>query len=103
MRNDKTNYFGSCHLFHLYKTCLLLCFLRKRRRHPLVLFPGENKKVYLGVTNSEIGDYYDKDGNKANYFGLTNKKTITAAFASRIVDNSHDCNFKCSAKYRAIR
>ena len=54
---------------------------------PLVLFPGENKKVYLGVTNSEIGDYYDKDGNKANYFGLTNKKTITAAFAYRIVDS----------------
>lgn len=54
---------------------------------PLVLFPGENKKVYLGVTNSNIGDYYDAKGKKADYYGIENKQSITAAAAYRVVDS----------------
>ena len=54
---------------------------------PLVLFPGEDKKIYLGFTNSEVGDYFDKDGQEADYFGIESKNTITAAFAYRVFDD----------------
>ena len=42
-------------------------------------------KVYLGVTNSNIGDYYDAKGKKADYYSIENKQSITAA-TYRVVD-----------------
>ena len=54
---------------------------------PLVLFPGENKKVYLGFTNSKIGDYFDAKGKKADYYGIQSKQSLTSALALRLADD----------------